>query len=64
MVLGIQVLLPLALLAWLLFLPTGSLVGFAIQSAGTGAMLFALARVDLWVAVPVRGCFPGCGNAS
>jgi len=52
MVLGIQVLLPLALLAWLLFLPAGSLVGFALQSAGTGAMLFALARVAQW-ALPV-----------
>ncbi|SEK62182.1 Peptidase family M23 [Roseovarius nanhaiticus] len=52
MVLGIQVFLPLALLAWLLFLPARSLMGFAAQSAGTGAMLFALARVAQW-ALPV-----------
>lgn len=51
-VLGIQVALPLALLAWLLFLPMGSLVGLALQAAGTGAMLFALARVAQW-ALPV-----------
>ncbi len=52
MVLGIQVLLPLALLALMLFLPAGNLLGFALQSAGTGAMLFALARVAQW-ALPV-----------
>lgn len=52
MVLGIQVALPLALLAWLLFLPAGSLVGLLLQAAGTGAMLFALARVAQW-ALPV-----------
>ncbi|MGR3452630.1 peptidoglycan DD-metalloendopeptidase family protein [Pseudooceanicola sp.] len=52
MVIGLQVLLPLALLAWLLLLPAGSVAGFVLQAAGTGAMLFALARVAQW-AVPV-----------
>ncbi|WP_112323411.1 peptidoglycan DD-metalloendopeptidase family protein [Oceanibium sediminis] len=52
LVLGIQVALPLALLAWLTLLPAGSVVGGALQAAGTGAMLFALARIAQW-AVPV-----------
>ncbi|MDF0603677.1 M23 family metallopeptidase [Psychromarinibacter sp. C21-152] len=52
MLIGFQVLLPLASLAWLFFMPAGSLVGFVLQAAGTGAMLFALARVAQW-ALPV-----------
>lgn len=52
MILAVQVALPLALIAWLLFLPAGSLAGFALQAAGTGAFLFALALVAQW-AVPV-----------
>jgi hypothetical protein len=52
MILGFQVVLPLALLAWLILLPAGSLAGRALQAAGTGAMLFALARVAQW-ALPV-----------
>lgn len=51
-ILAVQVALPLALIAWLCFMPAGSLVGFALQAAGTGAILFALARVAQW-AVPV-----------
>jgi hypothetical protein len=51
-VIVIQVALPLALLLWLLGLPAASLVGFALQVAGTGLFLFALARVAQW-AVPV-----------
>jgi hypothetical protein len=52
LVLALQVILPLALIAWLAFLPAGSRTGFALQAAGTGAFLFALARVAQW-AVPV-----------
>ena len=52
MVIGFQVLLPLALLLWLFFLPAGNAAGFILQAAGTGAMLFALARIAQW-AVPV-----------
>lgn len=51
-VLAVQVALPLALIAWLFFWPTGSIAGFALQAAGTGTFLFALARVAQW-AVPV-----------
>jgi len=51
MILALQVALPLTLIAWLAFLPAGSLAGFALQAAGTGAFLFALARVAQW-AVP------------
>lgn len=47
-VLGIQAALPLAMLAWLKYLPAGSLVGYAIQAAASGAMLFAVARIAQW----------------
>ena len=52
LVLAVQVILPLALVAWLFFLPAGSLAGFALQAAGTGVFLFAMARVSQW-AFPV-----------
>lgn len=52
MILALQVALPLVLVAWVAFLPATSLAGFALQTAGTGAFLFALARVAQW-AVPV-----------
>ncbi len=51
-ILTVQIALPLALIAWLAFLPAGSVVGFALQAAGSAAFLFALARVAQW-AVPV-----------
>jgi hypothetical protein len=47
-----QVILPLTLLIWLAFWPLGSLSGVVMQTAGTAAFLFALARVAQW-AVPV-----------
>lgn len=52
LVLTLQVVLPLALIAWLAVLPAGSLAGFVLQAAGAGAFLFALALVAQW-AVPV-----------
>lgn len=52
MILAFQVALPMALIAWLAFLPARSLAGFVLQAAGTGAVLFALARIAQW-AVPV-----------
>ena len=52
MILTVQVALPLVLIAWVAFLSARSVVGFAMQAAGTGAFLFALARVAQW-AVPV-----------
>lgn len=51
-VLLVQFALPLALLLWLALLPAGSIAGFALQTVGIGAFLFALARVAQW-AVPV-----------
>lgn len=51
-VLGIQVALPLMLLVGLAILPAGSIAGFLLQAAGTGAFLFALAHVAQW-ALPV-----------
>lgn len=47
-ILALQIALPLALIAWLAFLPAGSLTGFTVQAAGTGVFLFALARVAQW----------------
>lgn len=52
-VLAFQVALPLVLLLWPAPLPARSLMGSALRAAGTGASLFALARVVQW-AVPVR----------
>src|SRR6056297_1131994 len=52
MVLSLQVALPLALIAWVACLPARTSVSFGLQAAGTGAFLFALARVAQW-AVPV-----------
>ena len=44
----VQVLLPLALLAWPALVPAGSALGLALQAASTGAVLFALAKVAQW----------------
>ena len=52
LILAVQVALPLLLIGWVAFLPAGSLSGFVLQASGTGALLFALARVAQW-AVPV-----------
>lgn len=43
-----QVAVPLALLLWVSLVPASNLVGFALQTAGTGAFIFALARVSQW----------------
>jgi hypothetical protein len=51
-ILALQVALPLALLLWLALSPAGSRAGFALQTAGTGVLLFVLARVAQW-ALPV-----------
>lgn len=47
-----QIALPLALLVWLCLWPASNMVGLLLQTAGTAAFLFALARVAQW-AVPV-----------
>ncbi len=47
-----QVALPLSLLVWLALWPADSVTGLLFQAMGTGALLFALARVAQW-AVPV-----------
>ncbi|WP_139212214.1 M23 family metallopeptidase [Jannaschia pohangensis] len=52
LILVTQVALPLALNGWLAILPAKSLAGFVAQAAGTGALLFGLARVAQW-ALPV-----------
>lgn len=52
LILAVQVALPLVLIGWVAFLPASSLSCFALQAAGTGVLLFALARVGQW-AVPI-----------
>lgn len=51
-ILFFQVALPIGLLVWLLAFPPRSVPGLLLQAVGTGAFLFALARVAQW-AVPV-----------
>lgn len=51
-VLVAQVALPIALLIWLAFTPFRSILVVAFLALGTGALLFALARVAQW-ALPV-----------
>ncbi|SCY71374.1 peptidoglycan DD-metalloendopeptidase family protein [Paracoccus tibetensis] len=52
LILAVQVAVPMALIAWLAFAPAGSLAGLILQASGTGAILFALARIAQW-GVPV-----------
>ena len=51
-VLVVQIALPIVLLFWVALWPASSSPGLALQAAGTGAFLFALARVAQW-ALPV-----------
>lgn len=48
----IQLLLPLALLLWLAFLPARHMLGRIFQSAGTAALLLALHLAGLWIMLP------------
>lgn len=48
----IQLLLPLALLLWLAFLPAHHILGRILQSAGTAALLLALHLAGLWIMPP------------
>lgn len=47
-----QLLLPLALLLWLAFLPARHMLGRIFQSAGTAALLLALHLAGLWIMLP------------
>jgi len=51
-VVAVQLLLPLLLLLWLALLPAKSGLGLALQVAGIGALLLALALVAQWAVVP------------
>lgn len=53
MTLALQIVLPLVLLAWLWGAPAASWAGLALQTAGTGLILLAMARALLW-GVPPR----------
>jgi hypothetical protein len=48
LIIGIQILLPLALLLWLAILPADNLLGLVIQALGIGLFLFAMAKVAQW----------------
>jgi hypothetical protein len=48
----LQLLLPLALLAWLAFAPAGSLLAWVLQALGVGTFLVALGLVGLWTLPP------------
>ena len=48
----LQILLPLALLAWLIVLPADTRSALAAQACGVGAVLLALALVALWTFPP------------
>ena len=48
----IQLLLPLALLLWLAFLPARHVLGRIFQCAGTAALLLALHLAGLWIVPP------------
>lgn len=52
-ILFLQVLLPLALLAWLAFRPLPSRAGALLQAAATGLFLWVLARGAMWTVPPL-----------
>lgn len=51
-VIALQIVLPLALLVWLAFASAASLTGLALQAAGVGLFLLALARIAMWTVPP------------
>lgn len=48
----VQVLLPLAMIAALMFMPANSLAGYSMHAIGTGAVLLALKLAALWMILP------------
>lgn len=48
----LQLALPLGIIAWVLWAPARSRVGFGVQLAATALILLALARLGLWVVPP------------
>ena len=49
---GLQILLPLSLIAWLAFQPIGGRLGFVVQVAATAVALAALLLVAVWMNPP------------
>lgn len=49
---NIQIVLPVALIAWLAFAPVGSRIGFSIQAIATGLVLLALLLIAVWMIPP------------
>jgi hypothetical protein len=49
---GLQIILPLALIAWLAFGPVGGRFGFALQALGTALVLVMLLLVAVWMIPP------------
>lgn len=53
-VIGLQIMLPLALIVWLAFGPIGGRFGFALQALGTALVLVMLLLVAVWMIPPWR----------
>jgi hypothetical protein len=49
---GLQIVLPLALIAWLGIMPPRNLLGVVLQALVTAIALFAIARMGVWVFPP------------
>ena len=50
--LGVQLALPVLLIAWIALAPPRSLAGFWVQALATGIGLLALARSGVWLLPP------------
>ncbi|NJM63478.1 MAG: hypothetical protein HC849_30210 [Oscillatoriales cyanobacterium RU_3_3] len=49
---GLQIVLPLSLIAWLAIAPPHNLLGISLQALVTAIALFAIARMGVWVFHP------------
>ena len=47
-----QIILPLGLLAWLIFAPPKSMLVYVVQASATGIGLLALALASIWIVPP------------
>jgi Peptidase family M23 len=52
LLIGLQIVLPLVLIAWLAIAPPHNLLGVSLQSLATGLTLFAIARMGVWLFPP------------
>ncbi|WGV25655.1 M23 family metallopeptidase [Halotia branconii] len=52
LLIGLQIVLPLVLIAWLAIAPSHNLLGVSLQALVTALTLFAIARMGVWVFPP------------